>query len=90
MDRCFSAFLREEPHNILPSMAITSADAPVGWATQATKPRWNSIERCDKFSEMVVRRRAIAERQEPARNPDFLLAKPCDSDEGFCPGEQCE
>jgi hypothetical protein len=71
-------------------MAITSADATVSLATQATKQRWNSIERCEKISEAVVRRRPIAERQEPAQKPDFLLAEPCDIDEGFCPGVHCE
>jgi hypothetical protein len=84
MDRCFSAFLVGEAAQHL---AVNGDhDATVSLATQATKRRWNSIERCEKISEAVVRRRPIAERQEPAQKPDFLLAEPCDIDEGFCPG----
>jgi hypothetical protein len=36
---------------------------------------------------MVVRRRAIAKRQEPAQKLDLLLAEPRDIDKGFRPGQ---
>src|SRR5712664_3202416 len=39
----FPPLLWEEPRNVLPSMAITSADTPISLATQATKRRWNSV-----------------------------------------------
>ena len=55
-------------------MAITSAGAPVSDATQATKQRWNclGIEGGENIAEMIVRRRAIAKRPEPAQKLELL------------------
>src|SRR5262249_3772260 len=48
------------------------------------------VEGCENVAEMVVRRRSIPERQEPAKQRDLLLTKSRDIDEGFCPGKHGE
>src|SRR5258708_27536671 len=88
----FPPFLWQAPANVLPSMAITSADTPISLATQATKRRWNSA--ASSVAKMSPRWSCegvpYPERQEPAKKLDLLLAEPRDIHEGFRPGKHCE
>src|SRR5258707_7514262 len=44
---------------------------------------FRSVERRENVAEVVVRRRSITKRQEPAKKLDLLLAEPRDIDERF-------
>ena len=59
--------------------------APVSAATHATKQRWNclGVERGEDVAEMIVRRRSVAKRPEPAQQFDLLLAEACDINESL-------
>jgi hypothetical protein len=61
-------------------MAITSAGVPVSAATQETKQA--RVERRKNIAEVIVRRRSIAERLEPAQKIKLLLAEPRNIHEG--------
>src|SRR5215813_313525 len=52
--------------------------------------KFRGVEGCENVAEMVVRRRSIPERQEPAQQCDLLLTKSRDIDEGFCSGKHRE
>ena len=78
--------------SVLPSMAITSAGAPVSAATQATKQRWKASASsvAKMIAEVIVRGRAVAKRPEPAQQLELLLAEARDVDEGLRPGQHRE
>jgi hypothetical protein len=87
MDRGFSAFFvgGAAQHLAVNGDHIHRRAGQLGDPGDEATLEFRGIERSEKISEVVVRRRPIAERQEPAQKPDFLLAEPCDIDEGFCP-----
>src|SRR5580704_17743417 len=82
-------FLCEERRTVLPSMAITSAAAPVNEATQATKQCWNlTASRLAKMSpnwscEGVPSRYG----RKPPQKIEFLLTKQSNIDEALATGE---
>jgi len=51
---------------------------------------FRSVERRENIAEMVVRRRSVPERQEPAKKLDLLLAESRDIDEGLRSGKHSE
>src|SRR5262249_54911191 len=85
-------FLWAEPRNVLP----VEGDHICRYADQFGNPgdeaalKFCGVEGCENVAEMVVRRRSIPERQEPAQQRDLLLTKSRDIDEGFCPGKHGE
>src|SRR5271154_4107439 len=89
----FAPFLWAEPRNVLPSMAITSADTPISLATQATKRRWNSV--ASSVAKMSPRWSCdgVPSRNGRNRRRNAIFFSPNRAiyiDEGFRPGEPRE
>lgn len=57
---------------------------------RATQQRWLDVERGEDVAEMIVRRRPVAKRPEPAQQLQLLLAEAGDIDEGLRPSQHGE
>ena len=78
----------KEQRTVLPSMAITSAAAPVNDATQATKHCWDlAASRGQKYPQLIVPGRAVAERSKPPQKIELPLAKQRNIDDGLDSGQ---
>src|SRR5215472_12452202 len=92
MDRGFAAFLVGRTAQRL----AVEGDHICRYADQFGNPgdeaalKFRGVEGCENVAEVVVRRRSIPERQEPAQQCDLLLAEPRYVDEGFRPGKHGE